>query len=509
MGWDMEEQKKTKKYGSAIKIIGVFIILLIVIICAILALLYTIKANAFVLSIDGKTMDSPSKLIMTESKEKYINIKSFSKLVGYDFHIGEYKEYAIDQDKCYVYSANETASFYLNSNKICKVETGKNNEDYKEIICTKNTIKIGDEFYAPEDSIEVAFNVSIKLSDKKMTVVTLNKLIATVEKQLNPNAKSPEFNSLLKESFENQKALLYNYAIISKKTNGLYCVISLKTGEEVIPDKYKQITFSESTKEFLVTNSSNKVGIIDEGGQNKIEQIYDSIKVINSNPKLYLVETDKKYGVLNETGNIIVHTEYDSIGIDASKFGEIQNQYVLLNSVIPVCKDKKYGLFDLDGAKVLETEYDGLGCQLNTVKIEKTERKVTPLLAIKECNGIVVKNKENYDLFLIDKSELVRLQVSSIYSITNNGETNYYMIYKDEELDLIENLIRLGYINENEEDDDSDEPNSIEEEPISAVINEVQAKSTENTSLKTVPQTGNTTTKVTPQNSLSNIVITQ
>ena len=35
--------------------------------------------------------------------------------------------------------------------------------------------------------------------------------------------------------------------------------------------------FIEETKEFLVTNSVNKVGIIDENGQNKIEQIYDSI----------------------------------------------------------------------------------------------------------------------------------------------------------------------------------------------------------------------------------------
>ena len=489
MGWDMEEQKKVKN-NSLFKIIGVLIILLIIIICIILALLSSIKANTFVLSIDGKNVSLPTELIKTESDEKYINIKSFAKLVGYEFHLGEYKEYSNDQDKCYVNSSKETASFYVNSNKISKVEASNKNEDYEEFICEKNTIKIDDEFYTSTEAIEIAFNVAIKLSNKNMSVTTLDKLISKVEKQINSDSKNIKYNSLEKESFENQKALLYNYAIVSKKESNLYSVILLKDYSEIIPDKYKQIRFLESSEEFLVTNSSDKVGIIDSNGKNKIEQIYDSIKVINNNPKLYLVEKDKKFGVLNETGNIVIYCEYDSIGIDNNQYKEVQNQYMFFENIIPVCKDNKYGLFNLQGEKILDILYDGFGCNQNSVKVNKIEKKVTPVLIINECRGIVVKNKEFYDLFLVDNNELVRLQVSNIYSITDNGKITYYMIFRENEMDLIENLTKLGYIKNNNKEESSEE----KDEPISAVINEVESNS-------------NSTVGV--NNNLENIVINQ
>ena len=104
-----------------------------------------------------------------------------------------------------------------------------------------------------------------------------------------------------------------------------------------------------------------------------------------------------------------------------------------------------------------------------------------PVIEIEECNGIVVKNGENYDLYLIDTKQIVSLKVTNIYSIIENGKINYYMIYKEKELNLIENLIKLGYIKENqvEDDENKSETNQV------GVNNNVSNTITNNKSVNT------------------------
>ena len=51
----------------------------------------------------------------------YINIKEFAKLVGYEYHEGEYKGFTNEKNKCYVKGPIETASFYANDNKVNKL----------------------------------------------------------------------------------------------------------------------------------------------------------------------------------------------------------------------------------------------------------------------------------------------------------------------------------------------------------------------------------------------------
>ena len=452
MGWDMEEEPKKKKDSDkTLKILLVFIIMLTFLIVAIIALLYVIKANTFVLSVDGKSKQITSKFMKEYNGTTFYNIQEMASILGCDFHAGgEYKEYAKDDDKCYIVNQNETASFYLNSDKVCKVKVGEYTEDYKIFNCSYNTTKIDNDFYAPIDAIEIAFGITIESAPKKMEILTLSYIVQKIDKKINPDEKNPIYNSLLEEDFENQKALLYGYVVACNKQSELYSVKSLSTDMEIISDKYKKITFLEETKEFLVTNSVDKVGIIDEDGENKVEQIYDSIKVINTSPKLYLVSDSEKYGVIDKNGKTIVHTEYTKIGVDNTKFTNIQNQYILLNKVIPVEKDGKYGLFTTDGEKVLDVTYAGIGCDNKEVRMSESEeeKNVSPVVAIEECNGVVIKNGENYDLFLLDTKQLVSLKVSNIYSIKEEGKTNYFMVYKEQEMNLIENLIKLGYIKE-------------------------------------------------------------
>ena len=261
---------------------------------------------------------------------------------------------------------------------------------------------------------------------------------------------------------------------MAKKDSNLYGVRTT-AGKELLPDKYSNITFLESTKEFLVTNSSGKIGIIDEYGQNKIEQLYDDIKLIDNDPKLYLVETSQKYGVVNDNGEVIVYPEYDSIGIDVTKYKDIQNQHVLLDSIIPVCKDKKYGLFNIKGERILDVQYDGIGCELQSVNINGVSRAVNPTVIVEDCNGIVIKNGKSYDLFLVDKLKYQKIS-EAIYYLTSEGNKTYYMLLNGKEYDLIDELIKAKIISEEINTENTINENVIE----NSVTNDIEANSIDN-----------------------------
>lgn len=447
--WGTEETPK-KDSDIARKIIIAMMILLIMVIIAVVYLLLTVKTSTFKITIDGKKASTTKeKLLRTVDDTTYFNIQELASLLKNDYHIGEYKVYSSDTDKCYIQSKEETASFYLNSTKICKLKVNKLTDDYDVFNSEKPVIEKDNVFYAPIDAIKVGFNIKVTESESGISITTLDQLAANIEASINPettaDTKNEKYN--IDKTFDNEKAMLYDYVVLSKSSSNLYGVITT-SGKEILPDKYTSITFLETTKEFLVKNNSGKMGIIDSNGQNKVEQAYDSIKVINNSPKLYLVQTNQKYGVLDENGKTVVYPEYDSIGADATKYKKLQNQYVLLNKVIPVCKDKKYGLFDVTSKKVLDVSYEGIGCELVSAEIDGVNKEINPAIAIEDCRAVVIKNNNDsgYSLFFVDEEKLTPLRVSAIYYLTSEGKDTYYMAYKGKQLDLIERLIEEGVI---------------------------------------------------------------
>lgn len=447
--WGTEETPK-KDSDIARKIIIAMMILLIMVIMAVVYLLLTVKTSTFKITIDGKNASTTKeKLLRTVDGTTYFNIQELASLLKNDYHIGEYKVYSSDTDKCYIQSKEETASFYLNSTKICKLKVNKLTDDYDVFNSENPVIEKDNVFYAPIDAIKIGFNIKVTESESGINITTLDQLAANIEASINPETTADTTNEKynIDKTFDNEKAMLYDYVVLSKSSSNLYGVITT-SGKEILPDKYTSITFLETTKEFLVKNNSGKMGIIDSNGQNKVEQAYDSIKVINNSPKLYLVQTNQKYGVLDENGKTVVYPEYDSIGADATKYKKLQNKYVLLNKVIPVCKDKKYGLFDVTSKKVLDVSYEGIGCELVSAEIDGVNKEINPAIAIEDCRAVVIKNNNDsgYSLFFVDEEKLTPLRVSAIYYLTSEGKDTYYMAYKGKQLDLIERLIEEGVI---------------------------------------------------------------
>lgn len=499
--WGTEETTK-KDSDIARKIIIAMMILLIMVIMAVVYLLLTVKTSTFKITIDGKNASTTKeKLLRTVDGTTYFNIQELASLLKNDYHIGEYKVYSSDTDKCYIQSKEETASFYLNSTKICKLKVNKLTDDYDVFNSEKPVIEKDNVFYAPIDAIKIGFNIKVTESENGINITTLDQLAANIEASINPettaDTKNEKYN--IDKTFDNEKAMLYDYVVLSKSSSNLYGVITT-SGKEILPDKYTSITFLETTKEFLVKNNSGKMGIIDSNGQNKVEQAYDSIKVINNSPKLYLVQTNQKYGVLDENGKTVVYPEYDSIGADATKYKKLQNQYVLLNKVIPVCKDKKYGLFDVTSKKVLDVSYEGIGCELVSAEIDGVNKEINPAIAIEDCRAVVIKNNNDsgYSLFFVDEEKLTPLRVSAIYYLTSEGKDTYYMAYKGKQLDLIERLIEEGVIKRETVEENLKNENTTDLN--NTTNNEINNTATEQNSVNTLSTSTNLTQTNKPVN---------
>lgn len=445
MGWSSDEQVP-KKEGMDLssKILISIIACVLLIILIIVALLINVKTTSFDISVDGTIIPETSKesLITTIDNLTYLDIEEFAKLVNYEYHGGEYKTFTISKDKCYVQGNEETASFYLNENKVCKLPINKFEEEYREYTTENSTKSVNDKMYAPIATIQLAFNVVIKETNNSLEIYTLDNLITNYDKKV----KEWGYTGLEDQTFENKKSLLYGYLIV-KKQEGLYKIIDSNNTKEIVSDRYSSIEFSENTKEFFVTNSLGQVGIINLDGTTKIEPVYNSISVLDKTSGLYLVDKDKKYGVVKSGNKTVIYPEYDSIGLNTkNNTFNIENQYIIFDTLIPVCKNNKYGAFDKEGNLILNVEYDGLGCIVTNVEVNGEKRTVEPVLTIPRCKGVVVKKSEKYGVIDITGKELVPIAVNSIYSVTNNSETTYFMFYNNQELNIISRLIAAGLL---------------------------------------------------------------
>lgn len=492
MGWSSEEEESTKKgMETSSKILLAIIACVLLIIILIIVLLLNIQQNTFNISLDGQPVTaSKDNLITKIDSITYINIEEFAKLVKYEYHEGEYKAFTIEQDKCYVQGANETATFYLNDNKVCKLPVNDLTSDYQEFTVENMVKEVNGKMYASIEAINLAFNVVVDETEKSLKIYTLDYLVNTFDKKV----KEWGYTGIADQDFENQKSLLYGYLIV-KKENGLYKIIDNQNTEEIVSDKYNSIQFNENTKEFFVTNSLEQVGIINLDGTTKIEPVYESISVLDKKSDLYLIQKDKKYGVV-KSGNItIIYPEYDSIGLNTKDITtNIENQYLILDTLIPVCKNNKWGAYDKSGNMVFKIEYDGFGCSLTTAEINGTKKSVNSVLAIEECNGVVVKKDEKYGILDINGKELVPIAVDNIYEIENteNKSSKYYMLYKNEELDIIERLIAAGLL----EDKNSKKENN---NTTTNIINN-------NTVQTNAPVANSTTNEISNQIANNNIV---
>ncbi len=454
---------KKKKNSVMTKVIAFLIVITIIVVIAIIVVIMSVKSKEFSVVIDGQITEvSEDTFAFTEDGKIYISIRDIAPYVGYEAHKGEFKIDSEDSDKLYVEAVDETetTSFFLNSKIISKVAPNSN-DDYENITIDEPIIKNNDKMYIIDTGFVVAFNSLFHYNREKNQVViqTLPKLIESYQ------AKIADYGyESISEDFNNQKALIYGLIVASKKDETNFGVIDIH-GNEILRPRYNKIQFVESTKEFIITNSSDKVGIAYSTGKTKIRVEYDDIKVMDSSLGLYLVNSNKKYGVINSSERSIVFIEYDQIGVDVTKFpnDNIKNQFILYDTIIPAKIDGKWRLFNISGNRLTEDEYDSLG-----YIAENSSSKVDGnTLMIGDTEAIVVGKRDSYGegevygAVDIKGNELIPIVFEKIYSTTEAGNTNYFILHQGKNYSAKEYIdIRkqqLGYT-KNEDDKVNTQP---------------------------------------------------
>ncbi len=418
-------------------IILVCIILVAMLIAGLMYAIMYIQQNTFRVYINGKTVNLPSDMILIDEAtgKIHVDIMGIASYLGYDSHKGEYKLYTEDENKCWVNCEEETASFFLNSNKISKVVPDQT-KDYEDYTISDPVVRRNNKLYCTPEGIKIAFNITFEYNQeaKNIQIYTLPYLVENYTAQF----KTLGYKDGIDDDFNNQKAILYNLFVV-KKDNNLYGVVNSQN-KEVIGSRYNKMVFNENAREFYVTNTLNKKGIVTENGTTKINLLYDEINMIDKNNGLYIVKNNNRYGVLGNTGNIVIHLEYEQIGVDVTKFpnNNITNKYVLFENAIPVYQNKKWGMFDVKGNLILPLDYDAIGYSAGATG-NLSGKVVNNLLIIPTYKAIVfgkdfeVKDGNNtkkvkyYGIYDYIGNELVIPALDNAYFVVNAGINTYYM----------------------------------------------------------------------------------
>ena len=451
---------KPKEHNNS-TIIGVIIAIIVtlLIIFVIIAVIQDIKPidETIKIYVDGKEAQIETSVFFIDNNKVYVNVKGIASYVGYESHSGEYKIEAEDLNKVFVENKQETASMFLNSTIISKIEPNANDE-YKNYTMSEPARDVNGEIYVISDGIEIACNIKLEYDSAKRNINI--KTLPYIFELYNNAVQNLGFTGISNE-FENQKAILYD-RIVVQNSDGRFGVIN-GNGTEIIGTRYANIKFDEYNKEFTITNAYDKVGIDYIDGDTKINVNYDEIKSIHKDKGLYLVKSNEKYGVIDRNERIIIHIEYDDIGVDIYPYitqtirktedtnnnykndndtqkKEIVKQYVFFDSLIAVKQHELWGFFNLNGDKVSNIKYADIGCKVKEIeeddkKYNNDNKPTTPvkttgnLLLIDEYELIIVEQNEKFGLIDTSAKELFRPEAQDMYSITDAGVKSYYMLY--------------------------------------------------------------------------------
>lgn len=409
------EQKKSK----VPMIIGICIAILVVITILIVVGIFYLKNSITIIQIDGvRNNDIEELLYIAETedgRELYMPIIKMSQFFGYEGFNGDYKDKSEDKSKCHVICENETVMFTKDSNTLIKITK---NSEYEYIELDKPVFEKDGELYTTIEGIEKAFNISFSTDEKfkNIKIYTMDFLVDYYSKQFSIKKYSTNFND--------KKAILEGMIIIEE--NKQYGVIDVINKKYILETKYDLISYLPETTDFLV-KSNGQYGIVTRESKIKVKTVYDEIKTMDIQKGLYLVKQNNAYGVINTNGDVIIEPEYKQIGIDISKYLQngIENQYILLDKIIPIKNDQDlWGFFNIKGEKIVDFKYTGIGSQSSPAS------NSYPALVIPSHKIIVVGKDKYYNLITIQGEELINGYIlDSVYLKVNSSteQSEFYM----------------------------------------------------------------------------------
>ena len=430
-----EENFNTSKKSKLPIILGVIIIFLTILLIVLFVLVTYLKNSILTITLDNKDISSLEEILDFEQSGEetkiYIPIRKIASYFEYEDYRGDYKYKSEDNTKCYVKNEYETAMFTLDSDIIIKT---RGDSDYEYIKIDEKVFEKDGELYTTIDGIKKAYNVEFIYDSEQNNIK-----IYTMDYLLKLYASNLEYKNY-STKFLDKKAIFEDMIIVQQ--NGNYGVVQASTGKSILETKYESISYLPNAKDFLV-KSNGKYGIMTKESTTKVNIAYDEIKIIDNTNGLYRIKSNNLYGVIDMEGNTIINIDYQQIGLNStSAYSEngIENQYVILDKLIPIKNNNMWAFFDIEGNQVTEFEYTSIGC--STSKVANSY----PVLVIPSYEIIIVQKDKYYNLMRINGEEIIQGYVlDSVYMKrdASTGKTNFYMTYNGNTEDVEERLSSL------------------------------------------------------------------
>ena len=358
---------KKKKILIALMISIMLFILILVIQSSIPKKTAPVK-ESFILN--GEEKEIPENFIITDEEHvnRYIDLKKLAEFSGYNYFNGEYLKTTEDKNKCYINIDDNIVGFEKDSNIIYVTQVNSIVE-YQNYKLTKPIVSYNNNLYINIDDILRALNIKTSYNSyKKQTIIeTADYIIEKTQKEFDDN----KINTKVDTDNNNKNTLKYDMLVVI--SNSKYGVIKLSNKDEVlIGNKYNSLQYDEFTGNFIISNSNDKYGVIDEKGTGVIEPKYDKLELINYDPVLYVVKLNNKYGVVDKQGKTVINIEYDGIGYNDNKGTDVNSVKIIKNfqdnkNTIVVKKDGKYGLINISNQDVI------IDCDLDAVYSKLTD----------------------------------------------------------------------------------------------------------------------------------------
>lgn len=428
---ELYEEVENKAKSKLPMIISICLLVLVILTILIISVIAYLNGAVMKISIDGKRNSSIEKILYIPEDDEsklYIPIRAVAKYFNYEVYRGDYRIKSEDSTKCYVKNENETAMFIKDSDTLI---VSREDSDYEYITIDEKVFEKDGELYTTPKGIEKAFNVlfNYNVQKKNIEIYTMDYLNQFYTSRL----KLDEDTDKLSEEYADKKAIFEDMIIIIR--NDEYGVINAETGEPVLECKYEEIKYLPATSDFLV-KSNEKYGVIGKDTSVKVRVTYDEIKIMDNKNGLYLVKQNDLYGIVDVKGKSILAPEYKEIGINMDDYSQsgIENQYVLLDEIIPVKnKQNLWGIFDVKGNMIKDFEFSGIGCtEVNDVQASN----VYPAVAIPSYKVLIVEKNKHYNLMTAAGEELIPSYVlETVYMKKNSetGENTFYMAYNNNE----------------------------------------------------------------------------
>ena len=417
-----EESNESKKKSKSPIIIGIIIILLVILTILVIWTISYIQNSVFKVKINGESNSDFRELIQMEQTadgtKMYFPIKSVASFLGYTGYTGDFKSKSEDSSKCYIDNGEEMAMFTANSDSLIISTDGTT---YEEYTLEENVIERNGQLYTTSDGLIKAFHVTYNYNSEtnSLDIYTTDYLTSTYAKNLKIDP--------IPKLFRDRQAILEGLIIVETGSQKKYGVLNVSTQKYVLETKYDSISYIPYSTDFLV-QSNGKYGIMTKEGRTKISIAYDEITLMDNKNGLYLVKEDNLFGVINNEGKSILSPNYEQIGVDGETFAQnaLDNQYILIDTLIPVKYNGYWGFFNTEGVQITDFEYTNVGCTTSSLT------NTYPVVEIPSIKLVVVEKDKMYNL--MDAKGTLRINgfvLNSVYLTydATSGKNSYFMTY--------------------------------------------------------------------------------